>query len=202
MKQIIVLLLFILLTSIGFSQSFWPCIFQSGKLGVQKVDNIYKVFIKQEPINNCFIPDSTITVVTIYCKATNTTVTKKIEIGDTLTFKLGMVIISGSTKWYYGNNWYQSSFSPICIFGTHQCIEEVIDTPLPPIIVPIYTIENGLVQFNLPGTIIVLYYPSYVLKETKTFNNSFGYQLDVGEYYVFIQMIDGTTLDLGVIIVT
>lgn len=199
MRKSIFTLVFILLTMIAYTQSFWPCVFKTGKIGVQETNGIYKIFIQEEHTNECFVSDSTITYISIYCKESNTTIGERVEVGDTLTYKLGTVIIAGSTRWYFGNNWYMCSFSSTYIFGNNYCVEEIVDVPLPPVVTPVVTVINGLIESNVMGTLVVLEYPSYQPYFVKTYDTSFSYQLPTGWYYVYIILSDGSLYEIGVV---
>jgi len=199
MRKSIFTLVFILSTMIGYTQSFWPCVFKTGKIGIQQTNGIYKIFIQKEHTNECFVPDSTITYISIYCKESGITIGERVEVGDTLTYKLGTVIIGGSTRWYFGNNWYMCSFSSTCIFGNNYCMEEV--EPIVPDVpdLPSITIQNGYVVSNVGGILLVFDWPNYYVPSlVKEFDNGFEWPVQSGQWIHVI--VNGINYDLGIIL--
>lgn len=199
-KRLVITLVFILSTMIAYTQSLWPCVFKTGKIGIQETNGIYKIFIQQEHTNECFVPDSTVTYISIYCKESGITIGERVEVGDTLTYKLGTVIIAGSTRWYFGNNWYMCSFSSTCIFGNDYCMEEVVDVPIPPVVIPQVTLNGGIINCNVGATIILIPFDpwtnlfDYQQIKATIYTQAFDYELPYGWTYVTILANNGLSL--------
>lgn len=185
-----------------FSVRAAACELSNGKLSFQKVDSdTYKIFLRQQPTNTCFNYDSIRFSVTLRCKMTGAIEKMNVGLHDTLTYDVdGVVILEGSIRWYFGGNWIVRSFSSQC-FGTgNGCFEKVPDLPptLPPSILPEISIQNGLFSSNVGGVLIMVDLASYnaIVKE---FTDAFQYQIPSGQWLVYLQLFDGTTIGQQII---
>ncbi len=201
MKQIIILLFFLSFHFTGKSQ----CVIDPGKVDTIHNNSGYQFFLSKQPKYTCYPrPDSFYVELGIFCYKTNHTEIITMNSHDTITLDIkGKVIIGSHIKWVFGNKTTRTDFNPICFNGSMiDCYEIVpeLSTENPPTIPIVINVDNGYVNSNVSGNLVVLSYPDFTPQYVFSYNSSFSYLIPNGTYYIYIILPDWSIYDLGVII--
>lgn len=201
MKQILILTFLLILSFTGRTQ----CIINPGKVDTTRTISGYQFYLSEQPKYTCYPrPDSSYIQLSIYCFNTNNTEVINMDNHDTITIDIkGKVIVASSIIWVFPNKTSRTDFKPICFNGNITDCYEIIprlSTENPPTIPVVINVDNGYINSNVSGILVVLNYPDFTPQYVFNYTSSFSYLIPNGMYYIYVILSDGSIYDLGVIV--
>jgi hypothetical protein len=175
------------------------CEIDPGKIGVEKNGTIYKLFVAGTPKNTCYPNTETSLRISVLCPDGSFFESHTIGTKDTLVLEIkGQAIIGMSVNWLPGTT---RTDIPSIVVGQGPCsidfieisTEPDISTENPPPFVPEMWTNEGQIESNVGGTLVVVELNTWEVT-VKEFSGPFTFQLQTGIWLVYLLLGDGGTI--------